>query len=251
MRQPSKKSLISSEIALVLALSLGASAIYSVISFAAKALSQGGIGKQTSTLNRNLAETEWVNLTLQLASFVFGLAPVALVLFLIWRESRNPFAAFGLTTGSRLRDVGGGVLLAAAIGIPGILLYLASRLLGWSSKVIPTELGGYWWTIPLLLLAAAKASILEETIAVAYLFDRMNILGVSSARQIWLSAALRGTYHLYQGLGAFIGNLAMGLVFGYLYKRFGRLTPLLFAHFMLDAVAFVGFALLGNTLKLP
>jgi membrane protease YdiL (CAAX protease family) len=43
----------------------------------------------------------------------------------------------------------------------------------------------------------------------------------------------------------------MGLVFGYLYKRFGRLTPLLVAHFMLDAVAFVGFALLGNTLKLP
>lgn len=142
-------------------------------------------------------------------------------------------------------------MLAAAIGIPGILLYLASRLLGWSSKVIPTELGGYWWTIPVLLLAAAKASILEETIAVAYLFDRMNILGVSATRQIWLSAALRGTYHLYQGFGAFVGNLAMGLVFGYLYKRFGRLTPLLVAHFVLDAVAFVGFALLGNTLKLP
>lgn len=251
MPQPSIKSLISSEIALVLALSLGASAIYSVISFASKALSQGGISKQTSTLNRNLAETEWVDLTLQLASFVFGLAPVALVLFLIWRETRNPFTALGLTSANYIRDFGGGVLLAAAIGIPGILLYLASRLLGWSSTVIPTELGGYWWTIPLLLLAAAKASIVEEMIAVAYLFDRMTILGVSSAKQIWLSAALRGTYHLYQGFGAFVGNLAMGLAFGYLYKRFGRLTPLLVAHFVLDSFAFVGFALLGNTLKLP
>lgn len=251
MRQPSEKSLISSEIAIVLALSLGASAIYSVISFVAKALTHGGIGKQTSTLNRNLAETEWLNLALQLASFVFGLAPVALVLFLIWRETRNPLTALGLTSAHYIRDFGGGVLLAAAIGIPGILLYLASRLLGWSSKVIPAELEGYWWTIPLLLLAAAKASIVEETIAVAYLFDRMTILGVSSAKQIWLSAALRATYHLYQGVGALIGNLAMGLIFGYLYKRFGRLTPLLVAHFVLDAVAFVGFAILGNTLKLP
>ena len=76
-------------------------------------------------------------------------------------------------------------------------------------------------------------------------------LVLSKPPQIWLSAPLRRTSHLYQGFGAFVGNLAMGLVFGYLYKRFGRLTPLLVAHFMLDAVAFVGFALLGNTLKLP
>jgi membrane protease YdiL (CAAX protease family) len=174
-----------------------------------------------------------------------------LVLFLIWREGRNPLAALGHTQDRPLLDFGGGILLAAVIGIPGILLYLASRLLGWSAKLIPSELDGYWWTIPVLLLAAAKASIVEETIVVAYLFDRMTLLGVSSARQIWLSATLRGSYHLYQGFGAFVGNLAMGLVFGYLYKRFGRLTPLLVAHFVLDSFAFVGFALLGNTLKLP
>jgi membrane protease YdiL (CAAX protease family) len=251
VRQPSKYSFISSEIAVVLALSLGASAIYSIISFAAKALTDGGIGKQTTALNRNLAETEWVNLALQLTSFAFGLAPVALVLFLIWREGRNPLAALGITKDRPLLDFGGGILLAAVIGIPGILLYLASRLLGWSAKLIPSELDGYWWTIPVLLLAAAKASIVEETIVVAYLFDRMTLLGVSSARQIWLSATLRGSYHLYQGFGAFVGNLAMGLVFGYLYKRFGRLTPLLVAHFVLDVLAFVGFAILGNTLKLP
>ncbi len=249
MRQPSKNTLISSEIAVVLALSLGASAIYSVISFAAKALTEGGIGKQSSSLNRNLAETEWVNLSLQLASFLFGLAPVALVVFLIWREARNPISVLGLSKFRPLFDLGGGILLAAAIGVPGILLYLASRLVGWSSKVIPSELGDYWWTIPLLLLAAAKASIVEETIVVAYLFDRMTILGISSTRQIWLSAALRATYHLYQGIGGFVGNLAMGLVFGYLYKRFGRLTPLLVAHFALDSLAFVGYAMLGNTLK--
>jgi len=63
-----------------------------------------------------------------------------------------------------------------------------------------------------------------------------------------LSASLRATYHLYQGFGAFIGNFAMGLVFGYLYKRWGRVMPLVVAHFLLDAAIFVGYALLKDVL---
>ena len=55
------------------------------------------------------------------------------------------------------------------------------------------------------------------------------------------AALLRGSYHLYQGFGAFIGNFAMGIAFGWLYTRFGRLLPLVIAHFLLDAAIFVGY----------
>jgi membrane protease YdiL (CAAX protease family) len=70
------------------------------------------------------------------------------------------------------------------------------------------------------------------------------MLGFSWTAQIFLSAGLRASYHLYQGFGGFIGNFVMGLVFGYLYKRWGRVMPLVVAHFLLDAAVFVGYSLL-------
>ena len=67
-----------------------------------------------------------------------------------------------------------------------------------------------------------------------------------------LSAVIRGAYHLYQGAGAFLGNAVMGLIFGYLYRRWGRVMPLIIAHFLIDAVTFVGYALLaGHVSWLP
>ncbi len=62
------------------------------------------------------------------------------------------------------------------------------------------------------------------------------------------SSVLRGTYHLYQGFGAGLGNLVMGLVFGYAWTRTGRLWPLVIAHGLIDTVAFVGYALLAGHL---
>jgi membrane protease YdiL (CAAX protease family) len=63
---------------------------------------------------------------------------------------------------------------------------------------------------------------------------------------------IRGSYHLYQGAGGFIGNAVMGLIFGVLYRRWGRVTPMIIAHFLIDAVAFVGYALLaGHVSWLP
>jgi len=63
---------------------------------------------------------------------------------------------------------------------------------------------------------------------------------------------LRGSYHLYQGLGGFFGNLVMGLVFAWMYRRWGRLGPLVVAHTVMDLFAFVGYALLvGHVGWLP
>ena len=65
-------------------------------------------------------------------------------------------------------------------------------------------------------------------------------------RTVAVSALVRGSYHLYQGLGGFTGNVVMGLVFGRLYQRWGRTTPLVLAHTLMDSVAFVGYAPLSG-----
>jgi hypothetical protein len=63
-----------------------------------------------------------------------------------------------------------------------------------------------------------------------------------------MSAGLRGTYHLYQGFGGFVGTAIMGVMFGLFYARFGRVLPLVVAHTILDVVSFVGYALLKDHL---
>jgi membrane protease YdiL (CAAX protease family) len=103
-----------------------------------------------------------------------------------------------------------------------------------------------------LVLSAAQNAILEEVLVAGYLLHRLRQLGWSDNRALLVSALLRGSYHLYQGFGGFAGNVAMGLVFGRLYQRWGRVTPLVVAHTLIDVVAFVGYAeLAGHVSWLP
>jgi membrane protease YdiL (CAAX protease family) len=239
---------IQIELGVVLALSLGASAIYSIISLLAKITADTGLSNQTATINPQLSERQWLDFSYQFFGIAFGLAPVALVLYLLWEKGKSPFDVIGLNLSQPVRDIFRGTWLAALIGIPGLGLYLVSRQLGISAEVIPAALGEYWWTVPMLLFAAIRASLLEEVIVVGYLFNRLTRLGFSSKSQILLSAFLRASYHLYQGFGGFIGNFFMGLLFGYLYQRWGRVMPLVIAHFLLDAAIFVGYAFLKDVL---
>ena len=236
------------ELAVVFALSLGASAVYSIISLLSKITAESALSSQTATINRQLSDREWLDFVYQFFGIAFGLAPVALVLFLLWEKKNSPFDAIGLNFLQPGRDLLRGVWLAAVIGIPGLGLYLVSRQLGISAEVIPAAMAEYWWSVPMLLFAAVRASLLEEVIVVGYLFNRLSRLGVSKNSQIVLSASLRATYHLYQGFGGFIGNFVMGLLFGYLYQRWGRVMPLVVAHFVLDAAIFVGYAVLKDVL---
>ncbi len=127
------------------------------------------------------------------------------------------------------------------IGAGGLVVYLGSVALNLNTTVNPAALDTYWWTVPVLILRAIDAGITEEVIVVGYLFARLGQLGWGRWQIIVSAALLRGTYHLYQGFGAFVGNVLMGLLFGWLYSRFGRLLPLIVAHAALDAVIFVGY----------
>jgi membrane protease YdiL (CAAX protease family) len=176
---------------------------------------------------------------------------VVLVLYLMARSGEPP-SVMGLDAAQPARDIMRGALLAALIGGTGLGLYLAAFHLGISLNVVPESLPAVWWRIPVLILSAAHDGILEEILVIGYLLRRLDQLGWTPWRAIACSAVLRGSYHLYQGFGAFLGNAAMGVIFGFLYRRWGRVTPLIIAHALIDAVAFVGYAALhGKVSWLP
>lgn len=73
------------------------------------------------------------------------------------------------------------------------------------------------------MASAAANSWAEEVVEVGYLLTRLRQLGCSDNRSVLVSALLRGSYHLYQGLGGFVGNVVMGVVFGRVWFTVGAL----------------------------
>ncbi|MEP7762843.1 CPBP family intramembrane glutamic endopeptidase [Sanguibacter sp. 25GB23B1] len=238
---------IGIEIWIVLGLSLGQAGVYAVTNIVARLTSSIPLREQSAAINTSQSARPYLDLTYQLLSIGFVLVPVALALYLLSARGPGTLARIGLDRASPLRDLGYGVALAAAIGIPGLGLYAGGRALGITVDVQAAMLDPHWWAIPVLVLAALKNGLLEEVIAVAYLTERLEDLRWTRVKIIVASALLRGSYHLYQGIGPFIGNVVMGVVFTWFYtSRWGRgrVMPLVVAHTILDIVAFVGYALL-------
>ncbi len=234
------------EIWIVLGLSLGQSAVYALVNIVARLTAETPLAQQSATLNASRSERPLLDLTYQLLGIGFALVPVALALFLLSARGSSALAALGIDRARPGRDVGWGVALAAAIGIPGLAFYALGRVLGITVSVQASALDAHWWTVPVLVLAALQNGLLEEVVAVGYLFERTRDLGWDRLRFVVASSLLRGSYHLYQGIGPFLGNVVMGLVFSWFYtSRWGRrrVLPLVVAHTLLDVVAFVGYAL--------
>lgn len=238
------------EIAIVLGLSLGESAIGSIIRII-DITTRGPVGEATATLNRSQSPRPLFDVIYQLFDIITTLMPVALALFLLHQHLPRVWRAIGCDTKKPLTDLAHGMGLAALIGIPGLGLYFAGRALGITAKVVPAGLDDHWWTVPILILHAAKNGILEEIIVVAYLFDRLPRAGLGPRADAAFSAILRGAYHLYQGYGAFIGNVVMGIAFWWYYAKTKRVMPLIIAHTLLDVVAFVGYSLLSEVITIP
>jgi membrane protease YdiL (CAAX protease family) len=254
MLVPSRRRL-RIEVWIVLGLSLGQSAVYSVVQLLDK-MTQAPLAQGTSTLNRSQSSREYFDLTYQLLDIVFALVPVALVIYFLTehRQAGQPgssaFRKLGFNFARPGVDLAQGLGLAALIGIPSLGLYAAGRALGITTAIIPSALDAYWWTVPVLILSALRHAIVEEVIVVGYLLDRFGKFGWSMPLAIFLSSMFRGSYHLYQGFGPFIGNAVMGVVFAWVYTKTRRVMPLVIAHALLDTVAFVGFSLFGKAIGL-
>ncbi|MFC5824834.1 CPBP family intramembrane glutamic endopeptidase [Nonomuraea insulae] len=244
--------LIRAEILVVMSVSLGASALVAFVRLIGALTAPRELKGQQAVLVGSMAPGRpWLDLTLQLVQIAIAVAPVGLVAYLMVRSGESL-----RTIGADFRRPGGdlarGAVLAAVIGGSGLAFYLAVWALGVNLTVVPGQLPGVWWQVPVLLLAAAQNGLLEEVLVSGYLLHRLQQAGWGPGKALVVSSLLRGSYHLYQGFGGFAGNVVMGLVFGRMYQRWGRAMPLVVAHTLIDSVAFVGYAFLhGRVSWLP
>jgi len=249
---PPPARLLRWEIVTVFAVSLGASGIYALVQYIGSLTAQQAVSKQAVIVHGTLAPGRpLLDLFLQITDITLALAPVLLVFYLLARSGERP-SSIGLDASQPGRDLAWGAALAAVIGGAGLGLYLIAYHAGVELNVVAENLPDVWWRFPVLVLSAAQNGILEEVVVVGYLLSRLDKLGVRPATAIAISAVIRGSYHLYQGIGAFFGNAAMGVIFGIFFYRYRRVTPLIIAHTLIDAVTFVGYALLaGHVSWLP
>ncbi len=266
------------ELAIVLALSLGKSGVYAAVNLAERYWRD--IAGQTVVLNKAQADTDLFDLIYQLLGVFFALVPVALVAYLFAREGRSflrEAGAIGASAGHRerrpvLRDWLHGLGIFVIIGVGTVGVYHASRTLELSPPVQYAAGTLYPHEGLVLVLRAIQNGVLEELIVVAYLFLRAKDLGLIKALPsgapglkppalrgfvaslpwglLIATSLLRASYHLYQGVGAGIGNFLMGLAFGAYFLKRGRVAPLIIAHVVIDLVGFLGYRFFGPFLGL-
>jgi membrane protease YdiL (CAAX protease family) len=240
------------EIWVVLGLSLGASAVYALLDLVQSLSARAPLHAQSAVINSAaVPNRSLLDLAYQLLGIAVALMPVVLVVYLMNRSGES-MRSLGLDRSRPLVETAWGAGLAAVVGGIGLAFYIGAYHAGFNLNVVPTNLPASWWRIPVLVLAAFQDGILEEVVVCGYLLHRLRQLGWSDNKALATSATIRGAYHLYQGFGGFVANAAMGLLFGRLYQRQGRLGRLIIAHSLIDTGAFVGYVVLkGHVSWLP
>lgn len=245
------RGFLIAEIFLVLGLSLGRSGVYAVVNLLADLTSGVPLAEQTATLNASQSARPGLDLTLQLLRIAFALVIVGLVAYLLRRSGEN-LGTLGVDAQQPGLDTRRGAALSALVGLTGLAWYLIAYRAGINLSVSAQGLPDEWWRTPVLVLGALENAVVEEVVVLGFVLHRLRQLGWSWSAAIWTSALVRGSYHLYQGFGGFVGNVVMGLLFGWLFKRWGRVMPMIIAHALIDSVAFIGYALLaGKVAWLP
>ncbi|TDV50942.1 CPBP family intramembrane glutamic endopeptidase [Actinophytocola oryzae] len=244
------RRLVIVEVVIVFTITLGLSGAYSLLSLLDSLLKEKALADQKVALNVSEATNQILDFLGQLLNATRLLAFGALGLYLLWRAGMR-LRHIGLDVRRIGGDLGRAAGLAALIGVPGLAFYLVARAVGANLTVVPTTLD-HWWSYLTLTISAFANAWAEEVLVVGYLITRLRQLGMAENKSLLISAVLRGSYHLYQGFGGFLGNVVMGLVFGRFWQRTNRLWPLVLAHFLIDFVAFVGYAILrGHVAWLP
>lgn len=226
---------IRREIGIVLLITFGMSGIRSLLRLVDSLLA-GPLNEQSVTLNKPMAQSLWLDYSLQLCSALVLVGWGLLALFLLAGDGiRLPKLQW--------RDWLSGAGLAAVIGLPGLAFYFGALHFGLTKEVIPSAFES-WWGVPVLLVWSFANAFGEEVVVVGWLMTRLKQLKLPLWAILACTAVLRGSYHLYQGVSAGFGNIVMGLVYGWFFHRYGRIWPLILGHFLIDAVAFVGYQLL-------
>ncbi len=96
-------------------------------------------------------------------------------------------------------------------------------------------------TIETLLLVLVTP-FFEELIVRAYTISELSSLTGSGIMAIASSVVLQVLYHLYQGVPAVLGLVALFLVFSLYYYKTQRVMPIILAHLYFDVVALLAYA---------
>lgn len=238
--QPADTRRIRQEIAIVLVVTFGLSGMRAALRLLSDLMQPVPLNQQQTTLAEHQSDTSWIDLAMQLCSSAMLFSWGFLALYLL-RES--------IFSRWRPKAILEGAGLAALIGIPGLVFYLSAVHFGFSKQVVPSTLDDAWWEIIVLLIWSAANAFSEEIVVVMWLITRLQQLRIPPWVALLLSAVLRGSYHLYQGWSAGLGNIIMGLIFSAYYLKTRRVWPLILGHFLIDAVAFVGYSLLRGHLS--
>ncbi|ASO17774.1 CAAX amino terminal protease self- immunity [Actinoalloteichus hoggarensis] len=245
---PAERRAVVVELLIVFTATLGLSGLRSLLSLLDRLLRPEPLNEQAVAINVPQAALGLLDFARQLTSVLQLLSWGALGVYLIWRGG-IALRRIGLDRTRPGRDLLHGLGLAALIGIPGLAFYLGTRAIGINLTVVPSALDEQWWRSLVLVLSALGNSWAEEILVVGYLLTRLRQLGWSENASLLASAVLRGSYHLYQGFGGFLGNIVMGLIYGRYWQRTNRLWALVVGHAVIDIVAFVGYALLRDSLS--
>jgi membrane protease YdiL (CAAX protease family) len=237
---PSRRQL-GIEIVVVLGVSFGISGLFSALDLLRSVtVTQAPLSKQVaSAIYTPAAPQAWLDALYQSAGVLAALAPVALVAYLLIR-TRESLATLGVDRSQPSSDVRWGVGLALGVGAVGLGFRLLANAMGINVQ-LSVGASGHWWQLVILVANSATTAIGEEIIVLAFVIHRLRQMGWSANRAVIISALVRGSYHLYQGLGGGVANMAMGLLLGHLFVRRGRAMPYVIAHFLIDAVATIGY----------
>jgi uncharacterized protein len=238
------------ELLAVLGVSFGMSGITSLLSFIRAQITinhgAGFSNVATGPIKAASKSTyQWLDILDQLAGIMSGVMPAFLAIVLLLRSPGGPGFGIGFDR-LRWREIVQGLGFAALIGVPGLALVYVARQLGANAQIVVTNFPDVWYRIPTLLLEAFQQGLAEEIVVCAFVLTRLRQCGWSRSRALAAGSVLRGSYHLYQGYGGFVGNAVMGLIFGWWFQRTRRVWPLVIAHFIIDAVSFIGYVYLHD-----
>jgi membrane protease YdiL (CAAX protease family) len=236
------------ELLAVLAVTYAMSGLYSLLEFIRDQIRiNHGFGfknVQTAPIkSAEKTEYQWLDILKEVLDVASGVAPAFLAIVLLMHSPAGRGLGIGLDR-LRSREVLQGLGFAALIGVPGLGFVYVARKLNFNAQIVVTNFPDVWYRIPALLLEAFQQGTAEEIVVCAYVLTRLRQLGWTNSRALGAAAVLRGSYHLYQGYGGFVGNAIMGLIFGWWFQRTRRVVPLVVAHSVIDAVSFVGYVYL-------
>jgi membrane protease YdiL (CAAX protease family) len=163
------------------------------------------------------------------------------LLYIMWRSGES-FASFGLR---HFRPIADSALSVAAT-LASLAAAWCSMFLFYGLDVGPSHnpvsdvsplssLADYAILVP----AMAANAFAEELAMRSYVITRLNQFGMGGFGAIVVSAVLFGAYHIYQGVGPMLVVTIGGLVLGGLFVLTRRLWPLVFAHFVMDVLAYL------------